>query len=221
MHLAHHGAHPGNPNHQSFPKIDVGLALTALCPYTWPRENGISCPFGVLCPVYSRFWSNLRPIPVMRPIVVLLLFPCFAGIFACFGLLEPKFTICPSRPPEWPFKHYVSMRKIPLKQGEMPKGQMLPSSRMYPPHLLRRPPPLPPEPKTKISETAALSLPLGRGVCETKFKKGRARDRKPFIHRVCSAQRGIEPFIHRVCSAQRGIETMVSDHGLGKGQTMG
>ena len=29
------------------------------------------------------------------------------------------------------------------------------------------------------------------------------------------------PFIFRVFPAQRGIETMVSDHGLGRGQTMG
>ena len=28
---------------------------------------------------------------------------------------------------------------------------------------------------------------LGRGVCETKSKKGRARDRKSFLHRVCCA----------------------------------
>ena len=35
-----------------------------------------------------------------------------------------------------------------------------------------------------------LPLPLGRGVCETKSKNERARDRKPFIHRVYSAQRG-------------------------------
>ena len=49
--------------------------------------------------------------------------------------------------------------------------------------------------------------PLGAGVCETKSKNGRPRPRKPFISSV-------------VC-AQRGIETMVSDHGLGRGQTMG
>ena len=57
------------------------------------------------------------------------------------------------------------------------------------------------------SANQGLPLPLGRGVCENKSKKGRARPRKPFISRVFSAQ--------------RGIETMVSDHGLGKGQTMG
>ena len=52
-----------------------------------------------------------------------------------------------------------------------------------------------------------LPLPLGRGVCETKSKNGRSRPRKPFISRVFCAR--------------RGIETMVSDHGLGRGQTMG
>ena len=52
-----------------------------------------------------------------------------------------------------------------------------------------------------------LPLPLGRGVCETKSKNGRARPRKPFVSRVFCAQ--------------RGVETMVWDHGLGRGQTMG
>ena len=57
------------------------------------------------------------------------------------------------------------------------------------------------------SANRGLPLPLGRGVCETKSKNGRARPRKPFISRVFCAQ--------------RGSETMVSDHGLGRGQTMG
>ena len=51
-----------------------------------------------------------------------------------------------------------------------------------------------------------LPLPLGRGVCETKSKNGRSTPRKPFISRVFCAQ--------------RGSETMVSDPGLGRGQTM-
>ena len=54
----------------------------------------------------------------------------------------------------------------------------------------------------KKKKDRGLPLPLGRGVCETESKKGRARDKKPFIHRVYSAR--------------REIETMVSDHGLGK-----
>ena len=57
------------------------------------------------------------------------------------------------------------------------------------------------------SANKGLPLPLGRGVCKTKSKNGRAVPRKPFISRVFCAQ--------------RGIETMVSDHGLGRGQTMG
>ena len=44
-------------------------------------------------------------------------------------------------------------------------------------------------------------------LCESKSRNGHARDRKPFMHRVFSAQ--------------RGIETVVSDHGLRRGQTMG
>ena len=57
------------------------------------------------------------------------------------------------------------------------------------------------------SADKGLPLPLGRGVCETKSKNGRSRPRKPFISRVFCAR--------------RGIETMVSDHGLGRGETMG
>ena len=57
------------------------------------------------------------------------------------------------------------------------------------------------------SANKGLPLPLGRGVCETKSKNGRSRPRKPFISRVFCAQ--------------RVVETMVSDHGLGRGQTMG
>ena len=57
------------------------------------------------------------------------------------------------------------------------------------------------------SANKGLPPPLGRGVCETKSKNGCPRPRKPFISRVFCAQ--------------RGIETMVSDHGLERGQTMG
>ena len=59
----------------------------------------------------------------------------------------------------------------------------------------------------KESANKVLPLPLGRGACETKSKNGRSRPRKLFISRVFCAG--------------RGIETMVSDHGLGRGQTMG
>ena len=41
----------------------------------------------------SHLWSNLRPIPVMRPIVVLLGFPLFCWHFGCLCVL-PKLTIC-------------------------------------------------------------------------------------------------------------------------------
>ena len=58
----------------------------------------------------------------------------------------------------------------------------------------------------KVSKQGSTPNPWAR-VCETRSKKGRARERKPSIHRVYSAQ--------------RGIGTMVSDHGLGRGQTMG
>ena len=45
------------------------------------------------------------------------------------------------------------------------------------------------------SATKGFSLPLGRGVCETKSKTGRSRPRKPFISWVCCAQRGIETMV--------------------------
>ena len=57
------------------------------------------------------------------------------------------------------------------------------------------------------SANKGLPLPLGRGVCETKSKNGALQTQKTFISRVFCAQ--------------RGVETMVSDHGLGRGQTMG
>ena len=60
-----------------------------------------------------------------------------------------------------------------------------------------------------FQQTGVCPYPLGAGSARPNPKKGRAgaRDRKPFIHRVYSAQ--------------RGIGTMVSDHGLWRGQTMG
>ena len=57
-----------------------------------------------------------------------------------------------------------------------------------------------------LSKPGSTPAPWAQG-CETKSKNGRSRLRKPFISRVFCAQ--------------RGIETMVSDHGLGRGQTMG
>ena len=48
---------------------------------------------------------------------------------------------------------------------------------------------------TRFQQTGVYPLPLGRGVCKTKSKQGRARDRKPFMHRVYSAQRRIETMV--------------------------
>ena len=48
---------------------------------------------------------------------------------------------------------------------------------------------------SKTSAKKGLPLPLGRGVCETKSKNGRARPRKPFISRVFCAQRGSETMV--------------------------
>ena len=40
---------------------------------------------------------------MMRPIVVLLVFPCFASIWACFRVLEPRFRIVRFDLPNGPF----------------------------------------------------------------------------------------------------------------------
>ena len=51
-------------------------------------------PFMLLAlfPLFRSYvWSTLRPIPVMRPIVVFLVFPCLVGISAVYGC-------CPSSP---------------------------------------------------------------------------------------------------------------------------
>ena len=58
-----------------------------------------------------------------------------------------------------------------------------------------------------FQQTRVYPYPLGAGSARPKSKNGRSRPRKPFISRVFCAQ--------------RGSETMVSDHGLGRGQTMG
>ena len=50
-------------------------------------------------------------------------------------------------------------------------------------------------PEPPFSAKKGLPLPIGRGVCETKSKNGRSRPRKPFISRVCCAQRGIETMV--------------------------
>ena len=61
----------------------------------------------------SNFLSNLRPIPVTRPIMVLLAFPCFVGISAVYGCCPN--SPCPFRHPLWPFlhqKHYI-LKEMP------------------------------------------------------------------------------------------------------------
>ena len=45
------------------------------------------------------------------------------------------------------------------------------------------------------SAKRGLSLPLGRGVCETKSQKGRSRHRKSSLHKVYSALRGTETMV--------------------------
>ena len=52
----------------------------------------------------SNFLSNLRPIPVMMPIMVLFVFPLFCRHFGCLWVL-PKLTVCPFWHPLWSFLH--------------------------------------------------------------------------------------------------------------------
>ena len=56
-------------------------------------------------------------------------------------------------------------------------------------------------------QTRVYPYPLVAGSARPNPKMGAPEHRKPFISRVFCAQ--------------RGSETMVSDHGLGRGQTMG
>ena len=60
-----------------------------------------------LFPLFYRHFSNLRPIPVIRPIVA---FPLFCKHLGCFGVLEPKFTICPFQPPEWANVQFLAQK---------------------------------------------------------------------------------------------------------------
>ena len=66
-------------------------------PVLWLREKKME-PFVLLAfsLCRSKFLSNLKAIPVMRPIMVLLVFPCFVGILAVYGC-------CPNSP--CPFRH--------------------------------------------------------------------------------------------------------------------
>ena len=59
----------------------------------WLRENGAVSILSFLAFFHlfqSHLWPNLRPILVMRPVVVSLRFPCFTGISAGFGVSEPQ-----------------------------------------------------------------------------------------------------------------------------------
>ena len=58
---------------------------------------------------------------MMRPNVVLFVFPLFSRHLCCFGVLEPKFnmTLCLFRPPKSPFytpKHYVLKGPILIRR---------------------------------------------------------------------------------------------------------
>ena len=71
--------------------------------------------FGASCAVLKSFLSNLRPIPVMRPIVVLL-GSLVLRHFGCFGILGPKLHhLSFFDPPEWPFpKPYHLKAECPI-----------------------------------------------------------------------------------------------------------
>ena len=62
---------------------------------TWPRENRTIC--------LLAFTVNLRPISVVRPISVLLHFPCFVGVSAVLGLGTPNSPFVFFEPQNGPF----------------------------------------------------------------------------------------------------------------------
>ena len=70
-------------------------------PILWLRENGTICPFGVF-PCVEAIFVQFEANPVMRPIMVLFVFPLFCRHFGCWWVL-PQLTVCPFRHPYGPF----------------------------------------------------------------------------------------------------------------------
>ena len=62
------------------------------------------------------------------------------------------------------------------------------------------------------SANKGLPPPLGRGVCETKFKNGRSRPRKPFISSVFCAQRGLRPWSRQGPDHGVGVDPETVNH---------
>ena len=97
-----------------------------------PRSGrGTICPFSVFPLVLLSFLANLRPIPVTRPSVILLDFPCFIGI------LMPKILSNSGKMPKGQITNGSifcrqigqSWPKSTIKRRKKAKGQMVPFSR--------------------------------------------------------------------------------------------
>ena len=79
-------------------------------------------------------------------------FSVFCRHFGCLGPLEPKFIICPFRPPKWPFLHsdnttfWRANVQCQRDWEKTPQGQMVPFSPMCPSSL------------PKISQISSLAI---------------------------------------------------------------
>ena len=67
----------------------------------WQGVSGIICPSAF--PVSLSFLPNLRPIPVMRPVFILLRFPIFNGMSVGLGFRNPEFHRLSLLTLKWPF----------------------------------------------------------------------------------------------------------------------
>ena len=86
----------------------------------WLREKWDHLSFWRSSLFRSHVWSNLRPIPVMRPIVVLLVFSLFCRHFGGLWVL-PKLTICPFRLPEKMSNFAKNATKLAKKKHQKDK----------------------------------------------------------------------------------------------------
>ena len=102
-------------------------------PILWLHADGTICPLAFFPLFRSHFGSYLRPIPVMRPIVVLLVFPLVVGISAVYGscpnsrfvLFDPHHGLSTLQ------KHYVLKGQFRIltrkyyETWEMPQGKFV------------------------------------------------------------------------------------------------
>ena len=77
----------------------------------WPRENGTVCPFGVFPMFCSNILPNLRPVPVMSPVVSLR----FPLSYRHFSWVFPNSALVLFDPRNGPLqKHHILKGKYPI-----------------------------------------------------------------------------------------------------------